>query len=215
MNAGDRYLDLLEVLLRRAADAVLAAESPGTHELRVRVLTRDVLDSTLGQKVPLDMRHLNRACVNAAGGPDRSASISRTDGQVVVRMITDAAQPFDEYANSAFVLADSLANRMFSLLHRSDCGLQSWCARLDSVWSMPSRLPAHSPTEGGLPLTAAGRSAHVWLDGVRSGAIAPLDSAALKPLLAQRPWAREQAQAWAAYFACPVPVLITASCGRQ
>ncbi len=203
---ADRYLGQLELLLRRATDAVLAMERPGVHELRVRVLTRHVLDPVLNQPVLFNMRHLNTACANASGSADRCSRMERSDGVVTVRLVTDAAQAFDEDLLPGFVLADSLANRMYGVLRRFDCRIDEWCNRLDAACGVPCRLPDHPSIPHRLPLTAADGPPHIWLEGVRAGRISSSDPKALSPLISQVAWTREQAVRWAAYIAGPTPI---------
>lgn len=203
---ADRYLGQLELLLRRATDAVLAMERPGVHELRVRVLTRHVLDPVLNQPVLFNMRHLNTACANASGSADRCSRMERSDGVVTVRLVTDAAQAFDEELLPGFVLADSLANRMYSVLRRFECRIDEWCNRLDAACGVPCRLPDHPTIPHRLPLTAADGPPHLWLEDVRAGRISSSDPKALSPLISQVAWTREQAVRWAAYIAGPTPI---------
>lgn len=203
---ADRYLGQLGLLLRRAADAILAMERPGQHELRVRVLTRHVLDPVLNQPVLLSMRHLNTACAQAANAPDRCARLVRSDGPVTVRFVTDAAQAFDEHLLPGFVLADSLANRVYGVLGRFNCRIDDWCRRLDAACSVPCRLPGHPSIPHGLPLTAAEGPPHLWLEGVRTGQIDRSDPKGLSPLISQAAWTREQAQYWADYISAPTQI---------
>lgn len=184
-----RYLPLLELLLERVTDALVAGgggpDRPAHHRVEVRALVRDVVEDQLGRFAPLHVRHLNDAAVQVAG-PRRT----RTVGRVKVDLLPASVARFDRDVSAHLVVADLVANASLGPLGERREPLSSVADRVERKAGLATAMAP------GRTHLAAGGAARLRVREARGGELttAPLPGEV-------RRWAAEQADAWAAVVA--------------
>ncbi len=187
-SRADRYLALLPSAVSRAVDlAIVDPPNCGkSFELHLYVLGRHVVDPVLGTATDLHQRHLQQAAATAT----QVISRSRAHGATTVRVVPVEVAKFQGDVHGSFVLADRLANSA-GRAFRKAAGKSH--AHLATVLQHETGVPiAESATRSPL---AAGQPAQSYIDHHRGCGVHPRPDA--PDLSSCRPWAAEQARAWA------------------
>ncbi len=187
---ADRYLKLLETILQRVADALL--RQGGRHQVDIHALVRRLEVRDLAGQRRASMLHARHVAEAAAGATTGTRTIVR-DG-ATVRLNPAGTPRFDERVHPALVVADYAANVARRYLPRFR-PLERILVELGG--EVPFPFASGRPGLEALPHPAATGVARAFLDQARRREGPAPDRA---PLVAAgiRPWAREQAERWAA-----------------
>lgn len=127
-----RYNQLLKGVFERLSGALRALG--GTHEVRVQVLTRPVVDRVLAHKVALHFRHVSSILREALPPDDR-----------FVHIVVDDVPEFNDRAHPALVVADFVANRVRGVT-ASSAHLAEVERAIRETTHLGTRLGAGQPT---------------------------------------------------------------------
>lgn len=178
------YIPMLATLLQRVADALL--EVGGDHQVDVTPLTRGVVETAVGRRVPLHVRHVATAAADAVGA---TRTINSAGGSV--RINPGLPARFDADVLPALVLADLAANSARYFLRRAFDPLGVVRAAIEDELGARTAFPG---ARGG-HLAAAG-AARRHVDAQRVGAAGGV-GVGLTARPRDRRWAVEQAGVWA------------------
>jgi hypothetical protein len=188
-GGGDRYLNLLEALLQRAADALLERKEDKAveYELRIHVLTRYVMEPVLGRQIPLRAQDVGRVAGEGIGAPNRTLS----RGLATVRLVPEQSSNWIDDLRAGLVLADYVSNEAVIWLHQAPTpSVDKLCRRLKDHTKF--RASFHEGNK--LAHTAASGEALRFLKFQRKEPDPPTVHFSGKGQL--RLWAQEQANEW-------------------
>lgn len=189
-NQGDRYLSLLETMAERLLDFM--CWTGGKHVVNLRVLRRNVRDSTLGVETPLHVRHL-QSMVRTLADSNRLGAVGRAH-QVTLNPFD--VPRYDETVHPGLVVADLIANHLRKAIYPGG-DLRNLSMRAQRLIAFPLLFGAPAvPT-----IAATGAPRRRVSEARRKGKVnnGNGDAGALEdPRLYL--WAREQALRWIEVF---------------